>query len=245
MATTVTATPAVEPVKSSVRRVAPHWWLVAVLTAVSTLAYIDKNIVALMIVPIRAELGLTPTQAAFALGSAFAVANLCVTIPAGWLADRGDRRMIIMLAMSAWSILTVTSAFSQGFFTLLLARAGVGLAEGLLPPACYSLIRQSVALDHRGRALSIFSMSALVGSGLAFLLGGFALAFLEGVDISALPLIGHLPTWGVTLFATGMLGIPVALLILSLTEPHRAAPHASAVRFERMMTVVCPSAYRK
>lgn len=198
-----------------------QWWLVGVLTIASMLAYIDKNIVSLMIVAIQKDLGLRPAQVTLALGTAFAVANILISVPAGWLADRVQRRWIVATAITLWSWMAIACGNATGFVTLLLARAGVGLAEGLLPPACYSMIGDGVSPHRRARALGIFSMSNLVGTGLAFLGGGILLGVLSRIDHSALPLVGHLPSWGLALVITGLLGLPLPLLIFTFREPTR------------------------
>ncbi|ABQ68040.1 major facilitator superfamily MFS_1 [Rhizorhabdus wittichii RW1] len=210
------------------RRAAPtgtapwrEWWLVGVLTVASMLAYIDKNIVSLMVVSIQKDLGLRPAQVTLALGTAFAIANILISIPAGWLADRVQRRSIVAVAILLWSAMAIACGNVTGFVTLLLARAGVGLAEGLLPPACYSMIGDGVSPQRRARALGVFSMSNLVGTGLAFLGGGLLLGLLGRVDYSGLPLVGHLPPWGLALVITGALGFPLLLLVFLFREPKR------------------------
>jgi len=196
-------------------------WLVAVLTVASMLAYIDKNIVSLMVIAIQKDLGLRPAQVTLALGTAFAIANILISIPAGWLADRVQRRWIVAVAIALWSMMAIACGNVVGFVSLMLARAGVGLAEGLLPPSCYSMLGDAVPPRRRARALSIFSMSNLAGTGLAFLGGGILLGLLSKVDLSWLPLIGHLPPWGLALVLTGATGFPLVLLVFLLREPER------------------------
>lgn len=199
-----------------------QWWLVAVLTWLSTLSYIDKNIVALMIAPIKSDLALSPTEVTIAIGSAFALANVLIVVPAGMLADRVDRRLIIWAAVTAWSIMTIACGAATGFWSLLLTRAGIGLAEGLLPPACYSLIRDRVSLSRRARALSIFSMGTLAGSGIAFLGGGLLLGFLSRSEMPAIPFLENVPPWGETLMLIGLTGFPLSLLVFTLRDGQRS-----------------------
>lgn len=200
-----------------------QWWLVGVLTIASMLAYIDKNIVSLMVIAIQKDLELRPAQVTLALGTAFAIANILISIPAGWLADRVQRRWIVATAIMLWSVMAIACGNVVGFASLLLARAGVGLAEGLLPPACYSMIGEAVSPQRRARALGVFSMSNLVGTGLAFLGGGILLGLLSRIDTSALPLVGHLPPWGLALVITGATGFPLVLLVFLFREPERRA----------------------
>jgi MFS family permease len=86
-----------------------QWLLVAILTSVSMLAMIDKNLLQLMVDPIKADLGLSDVQISLILGAAFALANLAASLPAGWLADRGNRSLIIGSGVVIWSVATAAS----------------------------------------------------------------------------------------------------------------------------------------
>lgn len=199
-----------------------QWWLVSILTTLSTLAYIDKNIAALMIGPIKGELQLTAPEVTIAIGGAFALANVLIIVPAGILADRADRRLTIWLAVLIWSVMTIACGLADGFAGLLMTRFGIGLAEGLLPPACYSLIRERIAVSRRARALGIFSMASLAGAGIAFLGGALLLGVLTHVSfLEEIPIFGSLSPWRATLVAIGIVGIPVSFLALTIRETVR------------------------
>ena len=107
------------------------WLLVGCLTVTSMLALIDKNVITLMVGGVKTSFGLSDTQVGLVVGVAFALANLAISLPAGWLADRGDRRAIVACGVVIWSIMAATCGAANGFLQLFLARAGVGIGEGL------------------------------------------------------------------------------------------------------------------
>ena len=198
-----------------------QWWMVGALTILSMLAYIDKNVVVLMLKPIQLDLGISAAQATLAIGTAFAAANLIVGLPSGWLADRADRRIVIWAAVSLWSVMAVLCGFATSFLMLMLVRGGVGFAEGLLPPSCYSFIKDGVSPARRARALSVFAMSILVGTGVAFLLGGLLIGFLTSHDFSTVPLFGKMRPWAQAVALIGLAGVPVSLLVFTIRDPGR------------------------
>lgn len=211
-------------------------WLVAALTLVSMLAMIDKNVITLLVPHIKRDLGITDTQVGLVIGVAFALTNVLVAIPAGWLADRGPRRLIVSAGVTTWSVMAAACGFASSFWSLFVARAGVGLAEGLIPPACYSLLRDGVTPGWRGRAFSVYAMSALVGTGLAFVLGGLIVGWLTSQP--ALPFIGHLPIWSQTLVLVGVSGGLFILLPWTVRPPARAAAAGEASWRETWRRVV-------
>jgi len=197
------------------------WWAVGILTCIGILSYVDKNTIALFVGLISHDLAMTPAEATLAIGTAFAVANLLASVPAGILADRFSRKLVIFGAVVLWSIFTIFCGRVSGFGELLAFRAGVGFAEGLLPPACYSMIRDLVAPTKRARALALFSMSSLVGTGLAFSMGGLLLHAIAKASMPSALHAAH--PWGIVLGIAGLAGIPLALLVFTFKEPKRDA----------------------
>ena len=198
-----------------------QWGLVATLTLVTMLAQIDKNILVLMVGPIRADLGISDVQISFLIGAAFAVANILVGLPAGWLADRFDRRLIIVVGVLIWSLALAANAATSVFLGLVAARIVVGAAEALIPPASYSLIRDGVEETRRARALSVYTMAIMLGTGLSLVLGGPLMSAIEAAGINSLPLIGKVSHWQATLFIIGLAGLPIGLLIFLNKDPGR------------------------
>lgn len=200
-----------------------RWWLTAVLTTVATLAVIDRSILSLLFDPIRNDLGLSDTQMSLIFGSAFALSNVCFTLPAGYLADRISRRGLIAFGSLTWSVMTSMCGLAGGFWQLLIARAGVGSAEAVIHPCSYSLLRSTLTPAQRGRGFAIYGMSIMGGSALGFLIGGAMISAFAQVDLIKLPLLGTLAPWRWVMLLLGVIGLPVTLLLLTVKEPTREA----------------------
>ncbi|MFL9885822.1 MFS transporter [Paraburkholderia agricolaris] len=198
-----------------------QWGLVACLTVVSMLAQIDKNILVLMVGPIQRDFGASDVQISLLIGAAFAVANIVVGLPAGWLADRFNRRVVIAVGVAIWSLAVASNAVASAFVALLVARIVVGGAEALIPPSSYSLIRDGVDEQRRACALSVYTMSLMLGTGLSLVLGGPLLGAIQSAGIRSIPFIGTVSPWQVTLFLIGVVGLPMSLLIFLAKEPGR------------------------
>jgi MFS transporter, Spinster family, sphingosine-1-phosphate transporter len=204
-----------------------QWWLVIVLLIVSTLAAIDRQVIALLVDPIRASLHITDTGISLILGAAFGLANTLFTLPAGYLADRIDRRGLILTGALAWSLMTIACGAAGSFMQLFLARAGVGCGESVITPAATSLLSSGVSPERRARGFSVFSMSFTGGSSVALIAGGLLIGAITVSGPHSLPLLGPVLPWQLTLILIGLAGLPVSLLVLSLREPPKPAqPYA-------------------
>lgn len=194
-------------------------WLAAGLLMVAyALSWMDRNLPAILIEPMKRDLAATDTQLALLTGFAFAVCHATLTVPLSWLADRWDRARLIMLGVLVWSAMTFACGFAPNFKMLFLARMGVGLGEAVLLPAAYSLIADLFPREQRPKALMIFVLGSPIGSALALSAGGN----LHGYFDSQSPgWIGDLSAWRATFATVGALGVMVALLMLALPEPRR------------------------
>lgn len=219
------------------KRARAQWALVACLTLLNMLAQIDKNILVLMVGPIQRDFGVSDIQISFLIGTAFAVANILVGLPAGWLADRFDRRLVIATGVLVWSAAVAANAAATAFIALVIARAVVGAAEALTPPSSYSLIRDGVDERRRARALSVYTMSMMLGTGLSLVLGGPLLHLVQASGIHALPFVGEVSAWQLTLFMIGVAGLPLSLLIFCFKDP-RSQRDAAARPQESLRTVL-------
>lgn len=198
-----------------------QWGLVACLTVMSMLAQIDKNILVLMIGPIQRSFRASDVQISILIGTTFAVSNIVVGLPAGWLADRFDRCMVIAAGVAIWSLAVASNAAASEFLTLMVARVIVGGAEALIPPSSYSLIRDGIDEKRRALALSVYTMSLMLGTGLSLVLGGPLLGAIQSAGIRSIPIIGIVAPWQAALFLIGVVGIPASLLVLFVKEPGR------------------------
>lgn len=184
-------------------------WVLFVLVVVYTFNFIDRQIVGILAVPIKADLGLTDTQLSLMGGLAFALFYTVLGVPIALLADRKSRVWIMTIALALWSAMTALCGLAQNFTQLFLARLGVGVGEaGGVAPA-YSLIADYFPSEKRARALSIYSFGIPIGSALGILLGGVLTSYLD---------------WRAAFIIVGLLGLLLApLLRLTVKDPDRGA----------------------
>lgn len=193
----------------------------AAMMLVTMFSILDRYIPAILVQPIRAELGVTDTGISFIQGWAFSLFYCLAGLPMGRLVDRSRRNRIIAAGAVVWSVATIACGFSQGYWQLLVARMGVGIGEACLAPAAYSLIADYFQPNVRGRAISIYYLSLTVGASVSFLIGGLVLRLTTGMDGLTLPVVGTLAPWRLVFITVGVPGIPLALLMLSVREPQR------------------------
>lgn len=189
------------------------------------LSFIDRQILAFMVGPIRRDLGISDTQMSLLMGFSFAVIYAAATLPMGRLADTRNRRKLIVAGVVVWSLMTAVCGLARNYTQLFLARLGVGAGEAALQPAAYSLIAASFAPERRALAMSILSAGVYIGSGLAFLLGGLLAQYVATHPTVQLPLLGTLFGWQATLVALGLVGVAFALVLLVIPEPARSPAH--------------------
>jgi predicted MFS family arabinose efflux permease len=198
------------------------WLLVAVLTAAAVLSYTDRQILSLIVDPVRASLHISETQIGLIQGAAFAVLYACVGLPLGRAADILPRKRVILTGILVWSCATVASGFAASFWTLFAARLCVGFGEAALAPAALSLIASAFPAERRGLAIGVFLTGIVIGTGASFGGGGALLAFAESSHVHALPILGAMEPWRVVMILAGLPGFPIALALLLLRDiPHR------------------------
>ena len=191
------------------------------LSAAMAFSLIDRFALSLLFEPIKADLQLSDTQLGLLHGVAFGLFYATLGIPIAWLVDRWSRKWVIFLGIGCWSAMTALCGFSRNFSQLLGARIGVGVGEAALAPGGYSLIADVVPKNKFATAISIFQMGSLFGAGLALLLGGQILGFVETIDLSGMPLLGSLAPWQLTFIVLALPGIPFLLVLLLFREPLR------------------------
>lgn len=197
------------------------WYIVAVMTVCYTLSFIDRQILSLLVGPIKAELKISDTQVGLLGGLAFGLFYTLMSLPMGRLIDRYNRRNIIASGVFVWSLMTAACALARGFGGLFLARMGVGIGEATLTPAAVSMITDSFPKSSLSLALSVYSTGIYIGSGLALLVGGLVVQALADTPTLTLPLIGEISSWRATFLIVGLPGILVAAWVMTLREPKR------------------------
>jgi MFS family permease len=186
-----------------------------------TNSFIDRQILSLLIEPIRQDLQISDTQVSLLAGLAFTIFYTLMGVPIARLADQKNRRTIIAVGIASWSLMTAVCGLARNFWQMFLARVGVGVGEATLSPAAMSMISDYFPVSKLARAISIYSMGVYFGAGLALIIGGVVVKLVIEAGNVVLPLIGEVYPWQMTFFFVGLLGIPVFLLILTIREPLR------------------------
>ena len=183
------------------------WYVLAILVLVYTFNFIDRQIVGILAVPIKADLGLTDTELGLMGGLAFALFYTSLGIPVAILADRTSRTWIMTIALAIWSLMTAVCGLAQNFWQLFLARLGVGVGEaGGVAPA-YSLISDFFPPHERARALGVYSFGIPIGSAAGIVFGGVIASYID---------------WRAAFFMVGIAGIVLAPIFrLTVKEPRR------------------------
>ncbi|MBL8984788.1 MAG: MFS transporter [Gemmatimonadetes bacterium] len=191
-----------------------RWTFLAVLFLVSTSNYVDRNIIGVLLEPIKREFGVSDTMLGLLTGFSFAIFYATLGIPVARWADRGDRKIILTVSLAAWSVMTAFCGMAQSFVQLALARIGVGAGEaGALPPA-QSLIADYYPPAERGKALGTFMMSSMAGYVLGVVVGGQ---------------IAQAYGWRAAFLTVGLPGLLLAVVTyLVLDEPRRQPRFAVA-----------------
>lgn len=199
---------------TSVFSPAARRYALSVLVVVYTFNFVDRQILSILMEPIKHDLGLSDTQLGLLTGFAFALFYATLGIPIARLADKGNRRNLIAGALTIWSIMTAVSGLAQNFWHLLIARIGVGVGEAGCSPPSHSIISDYYPAEKRATALGIYSLGIPVGILFGFLAGGWLNQFFG---------------WRVAFFVVGIPGVLLAIIVkLSLREPVRGMSEGRA-----------------
>jgi MFS family permease len=197
------------------------WALTALLALAYIVSFVDRQLLGLLVTPIKADLGIGDFEMGLLLGLAFSIFYVTLGIPVGWLADRASRRNIVLAGITLWCLMTAACGLARSYAQLFLARVGVGVGEATLSPCALSLISDSFPPERRARAIGVYSIGVSVGGGLAYLLGGALVQAVAEAPPINWPLLGAIAPWQSAFVAIGLGGLAVALLMLLVPEPAR------------------------
>ncbi len=198
------------------------WWAVFVFTVALMLNFLDRQVMTLLVTPIKRDLGLSDTEISLLIGFMFVLFYLGVGIPISRLVDRGPRKWIIGAGIAFWSVMTAACGLAQNFWQLAFARMGVGVGESCNAPATYSMTADMFPRDKLARAISVIGIGQVAGSGMALLVGGTVVVWLTKMGDIDVPLLGTLRAWQLTFMIVGLPGILWALLMVAtVPEPPR------------------------
>lgn len=201
----------------------PPWVrMLLVFNLIYILSYIDRQLLSLVVGPVKVSLGLSDVQIGFLQGFGFSMVLAVSALLTARRVDTGNRVRLIGYAVIAWCVMTILCGLAQNFMMLLAARTGLAIAEAVLPMAVLSILSDSAPRATLPRAAALFMMSPYLGSGLALLFGGTVLSMMAPYDGQVLPLIGAFTPWRGLFILIGMPGIVIGVLVLLLMrEPVR------------------------
>ncbi len=184
-----------------------RYYVLAILIVVYALNFVDRQILAILAGPIKAEFGLSDGQFGMMSGLSFAIVYSTLAIPIAWLADRKSRVWIMTGALTVWSGFTALCGLAGGFWQLFAFRTGVGVGEAGGAAPGYSLISDYFPKHQRGRALAAFSFGIPIGTAAGILFGGLIAALID---------------WRLAFIIVGLAGVALApIFLLTVREPRR------------------------
>ena len=197
------------------------WYVVFVLTLAYTCSFIDRQILTLLIEPIRRDLHVSDTQVSLLGGLAFTIFYTTLGMPLARLADQSPRRNLMAVGLGFWTLMTWVCGAAKGFWGLFAGRVGVGVGEAALSPAAFSLLSDYFPPHRLARAISVYSTGVYFGGGLALMIGGSVIRAVSSAPSIQLPVLGEIYAWQFTFFVVGAIGLPILLLMFTIREPQR------------------------
>jgi len=197
------------------------WYATIVLAFLYWMSVLDRFIIALLVDPIKADLGLTDIQFGLLQGFAFIFSFTIFGFIFGALADRKDRRKLIYIGVTVWSMATAFCGLAQNFLQMLVARVGLGAGESSLNPCATSMISDLFPRHRLTSALAVYSIGATIGSGTALIVGGAIIHAVSQMGDIVLPIIGHIKTWQAVFLIVGIPGLVFSFVVFTFPEPLR------------------------
>jgi MFS family permease len=199
-----------------------QWRTATLLTSIYALSMADRQILSLLVSPLRADLKLSDTQIGLLAGPAFVILHVAMLLPCGRIVDYWNRRNLVAFGAIFWSIMAAGCGLASSFWTIATARAGVGIGEATVTPAAYSIIADTFPRAQLSRGLSFYALGLPIGTTLTLMGGGWLIGYLDSIGPIAVPLLGALKPWQAVFVIVALPGIPLALLLrFFVSEPRR------------------------
>ena len=147
-------------------------YVLFVLIVVYIFNFIDRQIISILAEEIKADLGIGDAEIGFLYGTAFAIFYAVFGIPLGKLADVWNRKSLIAIGLSFWSLMTAASGFAKSYPMLAAFRFGVGVGEASATPAAFSMLSDYFSPRVRATVLAVYSSGIYIGAGVGLFLGG-------------------------------------------------------------------------
>src|SRR5499426_1135660 len=198
------------------------WYAVFVFALALMINILDRQIVSLIVEPIKRDLHLSDTQMGWLMGPAFVIFYMILGLPIARMVDYRSRRTILGVGVAIWSFMTSLCGFAKGFWQLLVCRVGVGSGEACSGPSTFSMLADLFPKEKLPRAIAFLNFGFYAGNGLALIIGGTIVQAFADAPPVTLPLIGvTMRGWQSTFFVVGLPGLIVAALMATVREPKR------------------------
>jgi len=206
---------------NAVRTPRSAWATAVILLMLYALSFLDRQIMAMMIVPIQRDLQINDFQVSLLLGVAFALLYTTCGLFAGSFVDRMARRPLIAGGVVLWGSATALCSMAGTYIHMFIARMFVGLGESVLTPAAYSMLSDAFPPRRLALALGIFAVGTTAGAGISMVGGGALINFITdhpSINLSFLP---EMQAWQLVFLIVGLGGVPLGFLIYLIPEPTR------------------------
>jgi len=206
------------------------WYVVGVLMIVYIFSFIDRQILSLLVGPIKKDLNISDAYIGYLYGPTFALFYTLFGIPLGRMADTRSRRGLIAAGLFIWSFMSAGCGVAKTFAHLVFFRVGVGVGEATLSPSAYSMIADYFRPGRLALAISVYGAGIYIGSGVAFLVGGLLVEWATKREAFEFAILGSVRPWQMVFFAIGLPGILFTLVLATVREPLRRGLHSGAAK---------------
>lgn len=197
------------------------WYAVGLFYVACVLSYVDRQIMAYLVGPIRTHFAITDFRFSLLHGFAFVLFYSTFALPIARLTDRYNRRLIVVAGITLWSLMTMACGLADSYTELFLARLGVGIGEAVLTPAAISIIADSFPPERRALPIAVYTSGVHGGSALANIVGGLVVGYTMAGRLAGVPLLGSLSGWQAVFVIIGVPGLFFAPFLFTIAEPRR------------------------
>ena len=185
------------------------------LTAIYSLNFLDRRVIAILIDPIKHDYQLSDKAMGFISGFGFVILYSILAAPVARWADRGNRRSIISWGLVIWSGMTALAGIAQNAVQLTLSRFGVGVGEAAGTAPSSSMISDLFPGTQRSGAMAVYQLGPVIGGFLGFFVGGW---------------VNQVYGWHAAFLVAGIPGLLVALIFrFTVREPTRGISEVKRV----------------
>ena len=194
---------------------------VIVMTFAQVFAFIDRQIPAMLVEPIKQDFSLNDSQIALLGGAAFSIFYAIMALPIGYAVDRYKRVNVLGTGIFVWSLMTTLAGLANSFGRLFGARIGVAVGEAVMAPVSVSLVSDYFPQNKQGKPMGIITAGVYIGIGATLIGGGYLIDYLTDIGGITIPGIGYFKPWQATFLVVGIPGILISIAAFMLHEPRR------------------------